>query len=222
MNVLVFDTETTGLPDWKRPTHAEGQPRICSISILMCNESGEIGADYTQLIKPDGWECTIESTALNKLTTEQCMDEGVPIIEALDAWDNAVQMADVVVGYNVEFDLKMMRGELRQDGRPDQKGEHTTSCAMQAARKHCDRGAIKLVEAYSHIFHEVMPGAHTANGDAEATRRIWFHLKALGAVVIKPPKNPPETQTNETPAATATPTTSANLQDSTEDDNAIF
>ena len=220
MSVLVFDTETTGLLDFKRPSHAEGQPRMCSMTNLLCNDDGEIFAIYDELIRPDGWECTVESTAVNKITTEDCIERGVPVLEALIAWEDAVKMADVIVGYNIPYDLKMLRGELRRAGRDDQRDQHTTSCAMQAARKYCDRGPIKLNEAYSHIFQEVMQGQHTSSGDAEATRRIWFHLRAQDAVVIKPPKNPKD----ETPPATesATGPNAETVAGTIDDDNDIF
>ena len=45
-----FDTETTGLPDWKAPADAPGQPRIASVAIILCAD------DYRVVEAADGAE----------------------------------------------------------------------------------------------------------------------------------------------------------------------
>ena len=53
------------------------------------------------------------------LTTEYLKKHGVPIANALQQYRAALEARRVVAGFNVQFDLKMMRAELRRAGIDD-------------------------------------------------------------------------------------------------------
>lgn len=54
--ILFYDTETTGLPDWKSPSGGETQPHIVQIGAILCNaETKEVVDTLNVIVQPDGW-----------------------------------------------------------------------------------------------------------------------------------------------------------------------
>ncbi len=84
MKPLVYDTETTGLPDWSQPSESPQQPHLVEIAALLFDGSTEIEA-FHALVKPDGWAWDADNEAFKThgITVERCMDEGIPEPEAV-------------------------------------------------------------------------------------------------------------------------------------------
>lgn len=55
--LLVFDTETTGLPDWKKPSGSDEQPHIVQLAAhLVDDDDRKIIHTIDHVVKPNGWE----------------------------------------------------------------------------------------------------------------------------------------------------------------------
>lgn len=190
--ILVFDTETTGLPDFKLAADHPSQPRICSIAAVLVEPAGATVEELDTLIAPDGWMMPAEVTAIHGLTLEDCQTRGVPIKDALTRFDAMMDRAATVVGFGIEFDLKMLRGEYRRAGMPDRYGEKPKRCLMRECTPLCkipptnammSSGRYtfktpKLIEAVDILLGEKLEGAHQAINDVRATVRLLFHLMA--------------------------------------------
>lgn len=50
---LVIDTETTGLPDWRLPADAEGQPRLASWCFILA-DAGAINGLTNERLQAEG------------------------------------------------------------------------------------------------------------------------------------------------------------------------
>lgn len=199
----IFDTETSGLPDFKKPADAPGQPRLASFSMILTDDEGQIVDRFDALVKPNGWTISPEITAINGLTTEKCAEHGMPVAEVLDAYTAAIKAGYVVVAYNAQFDAKIMRGELRLAERPDLFEETKNICVMRACHDGYDiqkagakkGGFPKLSDAYMHFFQTENPNGHTAAGDALACYDIFMRLRADNALPepqVHYAKNKPE------------------------------
>jgi DNA polymerase III epsilon subunit-like protein len=182
-----IDTETSGLPNFRLPADDPAQPRLASYAMILTNYKCEITDTYERLIKPDGWTLEPEAAAANGLDMDLLNQEGVPVAEILTAYEQAVRQGYVFVAYNAQFDLKIMRGELRRAGRDDLFGITQNVCAMRSTKgltieKAGDKkgGFPKLSDTYRHLFQEEMPGAHNSFADAEACLRIFKELRARG------------------------------------------
>jgi DNA polymerase-3 subunit epsilon len=195
MKVLALDTETSGLPRFDIPAEDPSQPRICSLGYVLFDPEAE-DADLAcyDLVKPDGWQIPPVVTRVHGLTVERLAKEGRPIHDVLNNFMVAWELCDRITGYNLAFDLKMLRGELRRDGRPDRHADKPEICCMQASAPLCriaptDRMLAagyrrskmpKLAEAYQLLLGKPYIGAHNALTDAQAVVELYRWMHAQG------------------------------------------
>lgn len=106
--LLVFDVETTGL------LSATNEPYITQLGfILYDTDTCQAVTTYSQYIRlPDGVEVPPVVVSLTGITTALCRTQGVPIVEALAAFNDAYRNCDQVVAHNFSFDHGMMSLEM--------------------------------------------------------------------------------------------------------------
>ena len=188
MKYAVIDTETSGLFDFSKPAEAEGQPRLASLAVILLDENLVETERKNIFIKPDGWKLTPEVMAVNGLTNEYLVENGIPVSDALSYYSAIIESGYAIVAFNAQFDTKVMRGELRRAGKPDMFETTPNICVMRAATdivkspKKSGSGYKfpKLSEATSH-FGIKQEYQHSAMGDADAAAHVFRKLKALGA-----------------------------------------
>lgn len=190
MNYLALDTEGSGLFDYTKPADAPGQPRLAGLGLILLGPDLEEQERHSFLIKPDGWifDDHSEAAAVNGLTHQRLMDEGVPVKQALRLYGEALDARRIVVAHNALHDLKMMRAEMRLVGYPDRFMETRYICTMQGSRQAVDartadgkKKAPKLEEACAFFGIELeQKGAHTGIGGAERAAAILRHLRDRG------------------------------------------
>jgi DNA polymerase-3 subunit alpha len=143
--ILVFDTETTGLPrNYKAPiSDSANWPRAVQIGWQLLDGQGACIAAQSLVIYPDGFEIPFNAAKVHRITTERARAEGQPLEVVLDAFESDLQKASVVVGHNIEFDLLIVRAEWYRLGRDDRfEGLHvldtkevsTAYCALPGGR----------------------------------------------------------------------------------------
>lgn len=187
---LFFDTETTGLPDWKSPSEAEHQPHIVEIGAALLDDELNIIERYEAIIKPDGWEISEEMTAVHGISHERAMDEGVSEREALLHFTDMHDKARLRIGHNVSFDDRIIRIAIMRyldDEAANYYREQPKLCTMleslnivklppaEAMQKRNMRGHKKpsLAEAYQFFTGEEIVNAHRAMADVEATIAVY-------------------------------------------------
>lgn len=192
MNYIATDTEGSGLFDYTKPADAPGQPRLAAIGMILADESLNETERHSFLIRPEGWvfDDRSEAAAVNGLTHERLMDEGVDVKQALRIYGDALDNRRIVVGHNILHDLKMMRAEMRIAGFPDRFMETRYICTMQGSRLFVDartadgkKKAPKLEEACAFFGIDLEEkGAHTGIGGADRALQILRKLHGLGAM----------------------------------------
>lgn len=184
---LVIDTETNGLFNFKLPADGEGQPRLAHLAMIETDENA-VEIDRTDIyIKPNGWNMTAEASAVNGLTDEFLSDVGSPIEIALEAYSQKILSGQIVVAYNAQYDLKVMRGEFRRAGMPDLFEQTPNICVMRPMTNICqiprtNGNGFKfpnLAEAMAHFGHK-LDDAHQAMNDAEGALKVMRGLMKLG------------------------------------------
>jgi DNA polymerase III epsilon subunit-like protein len=189
MRYAVIDTETSGLFDFSKPADAEGQPRLANLAVLTLNETLEVETTVNVFVKPDGWSMTPDAIKIHGLTDDILNTKGIPIKDVLALYLALIEDGFVIVGFNAQYDTKVMRGELRRAGLPDRFEDTPNVCVMRALTGVCKipkkTGSgykfPKLWEACKHFGIE-QPEEHTAFGDATVTAELLRRLAGLGLV----------------------------------------
>ncbi len=177
MKLLFIDTETTGLFDFTRPAHADGQPRLASFAAVLCEEA-QVICRLSTIIRPYKWTMPMEATAIHGLTPLM-LSNGMNVGMVL-AWYSIVleEFTPIVIAHNSRFDTKVMRGEMRRASIKDKFEETITSCTMLAAQAYLPNEKFpSLGQCVKYFFNEDMIDAHTASADVEYCRRLYFEIQ---------------------------------------------
>ena len=191
--ILFYDTETTGLPDFKAPSEAAHQPHIVQLAALLVDpHSRETIASMDVIVRPLGWTIPDDVAAVHGITTERAtavgVSESIALGLLLDLWG----CAGVRVAHNEQFDARIIRiaqhrfdcGDLDAwKGAPAECTARLTTpicnippSSAQQAKTSFKRKTPTLGEAYRHFFGRELEGAHSAMADAQACRDIYFAI----------------------------------------------
>ena len=184
---LVFDVESTGLPVWKEPSDHPDQPHVVDIACSLFDQTGLEIERFDAIINP-GVPIPDDVAAIHGITTEIAEAEGVDPDHALDQFLALVGSAEIIVGHNVSFDIRMMRimaarlrGEKWDCPLPDfctmRRSTNICRILKRAPRFDKDWKWPTLAEATMHFFGEEHSNAHRARPDCDAAARIYFHMK---------------------------------------------
>jgi len=181
---LFCDTETTGFPKKGNPIQ-EGQARVCQIALLLTDAEGKALAEFSALIKPDGWKVGEGAAAIHGFSTEHCANYGMAGRSVFQIYAKLASMADVIVAHNSAFDKQMMEIEQAyfNEGREEPLiVDNDWSCTM-LTNTHITGGKWpKLNEALKHYCgRELGDQAHNAMYDVQACRDILFAMRRLSA-----------------------------------------
>lgn len=190
MNILAFDTETSGIPRWDLPADDPSQPYIVQLGGVLCDDKGNDLNRFEYIVKPDGWTIPEGAAKVHGITTERALKEGSPIDKVLDCFDTLLVKADLLIAFNLRFDDKLLRGARRRLGRPDGFGTIPVFCCMRGSEPLCKIERTvkqkkagfgagkyktpKLSEAVQILLGREHVGAHGALADALATKDLYF------------------------------------------------
>jgi DNA polymerase III epsilon subunit-like protein len=204
MRIVVFDTETTGLPKTKviAPDTLDQWPHIVQFSYVVYDSSLNIVVDqFDHIIRlPPNVIIPEEAVNIHHITNEKSASEGSPLNEVLNEFFYYAQCADKIVGHNIEFDLNMLKVELCRMI----YGEHARKsvwkqdlhflchfegigCTMKESAELCNLQSInrygdiymkypKLVELHQKLFGSVPNGLHNSLHDVLITLRCYVQL----------------------------------------------
>lgn len=181
--ILFFDTETTGLPNWKEPSDSKSQPHPVQIgAILADSETKKVIKTLDVIIKPDGWTIPEEVSEIHGITTEIAESKGIPEAEALQQFMDLYAKSSLRVAHNTTFDNRIIRISLKRyipDLVSDEewKDRDRYYCTLINARKQMGgKSGHTLTECYAHYTGKELEGAHTAMADAEACMHVYWGI----------------------------------------------
>jgi DNA polymerase III epsilon subunit-like protein len=176
MRVLVFDTETTGLPP-KGGLDVNTWPFVVQLSFVeMDTETGKL-TEHDFLVQVKGDIPTTEIHGITKSRNSAC---GFTFPDVFGIFSQFLARADIVVGHNVEFDLNMVRVECRRNALAFEEPT-VVYCTMRANKERCNllsaAGFVKypkLVELYRFLFQEEPADLHNALTDVYVCLRCFY------------------------------------------------
>jgi DNA polymerase III epsilon subunit-like protein len=185
MNILFFDTETTGLPDDYNAsfTKVDNWPRLVQLAWILADEHGNVIEENNLIVHPDGFVIPEESSDVHGITQEIATLKGKHISEVLYKFNTAIQKADAVAGHNVSFDCSIVDCEYyRTSGFKPLLYSMEKFCTKEAGTPYTaiqNRFGFKwpnLQELHVKCFGKEFDGAHDALADVRATRDCFYHL----------------------------------------------
>lgn len=188
---IIFDTETTGLPkNWNAPiTDTDNWPRCIQIAWQLHDEFGEIIEHKDYLVQPDGFNIPFDAERIHGISTELAQEQGVPLSQVLEEFNEALGKAKFVVGQNVGFDNNVMGCEFhRMDVETPLNEMSVLDTCTEKTAELCKipggrGGKFKLptlTELHEFLFNVPFAEAHNATADVEATTRCFFELLRTG------------------------------------------
>ena len=161
MKILVFDTETTGLPAdsslsvYQSP---DNWPHIVSISwAVIDSKTNTVVKSHSYIVRPEKWTIPIESSNIHGITHVQALEFGIPLRDVIEAFSG--EQCDVMVAHNLKFDLNVVLNAIIWDlNMPNFKGfAKRKFCTMEVGRVMCKLPGRygykypKLKELYQHV-----------------------------------------------------------------------
>jgi DNA polymerase III epsilon subunit-like protein len=186
MKVLLFDTETTGLPKEFKTSPQErpnNWPHIVDIAwILLDTDTNKILQQKSFIIRPDNWTIPLESTAIHGIYHAFATSYGAPLEDVIK--DFFAIDCDMYIAHNIKFDENVIMNAVHWDiGGASYRFNKPMKCTMNIAKGMCKlpfkNGGHgykppKLSELYEHVFHEkpIQSRLHGAMYDTQLLTKI--------------------------------------------------
>ena len=203
MKVLVFDTETTGLPEDNNVSIFDTfrWPYIVQLSFVYYDsEINDVIDYYDNVIKlPDNITIPDNSIRIHGITNEIMRENGINIKIALKKFNDILKDCDIVVAHNISFDKRMImveciRNKISQyfTKRQNKKSEF---CTMKNSKNICKIKIVnikgeeyfkspKLSELYTFIFKEEPRNLHNSFVDVLLCLRSYFAIVENRDIII--------------------------------------
>lgn len=192
MKVLVFDTETTGMVEWKRPPEHPSQPDLIQLGMLLVDVEGwTVRCSHSLLVQlAEGVAIHPEARAAHGISEEDCKRFGIAPSVACALFNQLCMQADAIVAHNMSFDQSIMRTALYRIGnKPDRTLGKRLICTkdestdvLKLPGKFDSYKWPTLAEAYRFYTGKELEGAHDALVDTQACLAILRGLVETGVV----------------------------------------
>lgn len=193
MKLLVFDTETTGLPESRTTSILETSkwPHIVQLSWILYDDDTKKVLNCQDHIIKCRVDIPAESTKIHGITNECALEKGVPIEYAMDLFNNDIKTADMLIAHNISFDKRMC---MVESIRLHKKQYFTTNgvrkpeyCTMKETKEFCNIEKISmkgeayakyptLVELHNKLFGVEPKGVHNSMIDVLICLRCHLYF----------------------------------------------
>ena len=158
MKGIVFDVETTGLPESMKSAIEDSSKWPYVVQLSWIYFDGDTIVPHNYIIKIDG-NIPEESTKIHGITNEMS-SKGISMKDALLIFTKDFERGDVLVAHNINFDLKLVQVESIRNGIDLDKSNKIQFCTMKYGTKITNipgRWGLKypkLIELYTHMFDD--------------------------------------------------------------------
>lgn len=188
---LIFDTETTGIADFKT-LDLTNQPHPVQLAMQLIN--GEKLIHSANIIINPGVPVPEPAYKVHGISTEVCELYGLPLRAAAGLFINFLNRAERIVAHNIDFDLIITEAMIHRSslGYDLQKYRqiprvctmHSTTALLKLPGKYGYKWPT-LDEAYRHLVDpNGFEGAHDAMADVIACKAVLFKLESMNIELV--------------------------------------
>ncbi len=184
---LIYDTETTGVYNWRLPPTDASQPDVVQLCAILADDD----RIYTQVNLFVHSDTDIPEGAFNvhRIDRDMTARVGISRLRLCQMFSAMAEKADVLVGFNEDFDNSLMRTAMLREGGNGKIMNRPRYCAMKRSTDVCQiphpnprkPGEFKwpsLQEAYKIMVDpRGFDGAHDAYADVKATHEVYRVLR---------------------------------------------
>lgn len=187
MHILFYDFETTGLPQWKKPSDSKEQPHIVSVAAKQVDdETRKVIQSMHLTVAPSFWDIPQEVVDIHGITQEHALKVGVPERDAAMMLFTLSKQSDLRVAHNEVFDARIMRIALKRYALPVLAIDSDSNVDVWAKQpKECTarrtRGIVpnsrrypRIEQAYEHFTGKPMENHHDAMADVDACMAVYW------------------------------------------------
>ena len=196
--ILLYDTETTGLPkDWKAPiTDVENWPRLVQFAWILQTDNGREVEVCDYIVKPTyDFDIPKEASNVHGITTEIAIKEGCDLKFVMGRFLKTLKHVDALIAHNISFDRSIVGSEMVRLGCESQLDlllKTPNFCTMKSATDFCKLpgkfpGKYKwpnLQELHEKLTGKKFEDAHNALADIKATSTCYWMLKQHNVKLI--------------------------------------
>ena len=189
---LIFDTETTGLPqNFNAPlSDSDNWPRMVQIAWQLHDENGELIENQDYIINPEGYDIPFNATRIHGISTKMAQEQGRDLQEVLEEFTEVLKKTKVVAGHNIDFDYKIVGAELFRKGIENTLEKTPSADTMELGTDFCQLSggkngrykSPKLEELYEKLYGKKFDEAHNAAADVNATAQVFFEMMRIGII----------------------------------------
>ena len=192
---LIFDTETTGLPqNYDAPvSNIDNWPRMVQIAWQIHDKTGRFLNSTNYIVKPEGFTIPFSAEKVHGISTQRAMDEGCELSFVLNEFIKSIDTCDTIIGHNIDFDLKITGAEFFRKNIQNPFSGKNIICTKETTTDFCrlpggKGGKFKwpaLSELYIKLFGSAFDEAHNASVDVAATAQCFLELIRIGVYDAK-------------------------------------
>lgn len=185
MKVLVFDTETTGLPEtFNTPiTDTDKWPYIVQLSWILYDMDEHVVLNLQDHIIQCEIDIPPESTKIHGITNTYAKRKGIPLCDAMDIFDLDFKKADLLIAHNISFDKQVYMVECIRNKRSHYFENIPEYCTMKETKQFCNIEKTTkwgkyvkyptLSELHEKMFDYVAKGVHNSMVDVLVCLRCY-------------------------------------------------
>jgi DNA polymerase III epsilon subunit-like protein len=179
MWLLIFDTETTGLPPKHRILSEETiheWPFIVQFSFILFNTDTNKLTEYDYIIKTS--HIPEESTLIHGITESMNKVQGFDFVSIYNIFKICLDRCDLLIGHNIHFDIDMLKVECLRNHIPFELSKQCI-CTMKSTTKLCNLPKMKwptLNELHQHLFKESVEKLHNSIIDVIICLRCYYFI----------------------------------------------
>lgn len=191
--ILIYDTETTGLPDpagrgkWEHPS----QPWPVSIAAILLDDKIQVIDEYHSMIRiPKDVVINPKAEETHGISMEKLQAEGAPMEDVMrDFQQRFVSKALIHMAYNIQFDDNVVKAwalRLKHNDPEHFFGDSIPTCLLKLATNylkipggHEGYRNVKLFQAYRRITGVPMDAVYKAHDALEDVRACADIYRAM-------------------------------------------
>lgn len=185
---VVFDVETTGLPETKgymkyydyRNVSKYRTSRIVSIAWVILNENFDEVERHYYIIQPYKFIIPDKATQIHGISQTMAESEGIPFGDVVELFATSISTCNTLVAHNINFDINVLRSELTRFKAFELiklLNSMTKICTMMFCKESFEmKRAPKLCDMYKMFFDDEMKNAHNALDDALNCAKCFIQL----------------------------------------------